>query len=43
MGATAMSTFLILWAVVGPAIGLVVGAVLAASHDEEDSVWWEGG
>ena len=38
-----MSIFLILWAVVGPAVGLVVGAVLASSHDEEDSVWWEGG
>ena len=38
-----MNTFLILWAVVGPAIGLVVGALLASSRDEEHSVWWEGG
>jgi hypothetical protein len=30
-----MTTFLILWAIFGPAIGLVVGALVASSREED--------
>lgn len=36
-----MLSFLLFWAVIGPVIGLVVGAVLVSSREDDDE-WEEG-